>query len=119
MKRLFSPLAVVLLCVSVLSAATYVKYESITVAATAIGFTAANINNTDGTHQAATQAVCRLETAQIRWMVDGTTTVTATTGTLLEIGDSIYLTDNDVLNRFRAIRTGSTSGALKCTYSRP
>ncbi len=119
MKRLFSLLAVGLLCVTVVGAATYVAYESITVAATPIGFTAATINNTTGLHLAATQAVCRLETAQIRYMVDGTTTVTSGIGTLLEIGDTIFLTGNDVLNRFRATRTGGTSGALKCTYSRP
>jgi len=121
MKRLLSPLAIVLLCVSMASAATYVAYESITVATTAIGFTAATINNTTGVHLAATQAVCRLETAQIRYMVDGTTTVSSSTGAgmLLEIGDTIILSDNDVLNRFRAVRTGATSGVLKCTYSRP
>ena len=121
MKRLFFSLTVVLLCVSAASAATYVAYESITVATTPIGFTAATINNTTGVHLAATQAVCRLETAQIRYMDDGTTTVSSSTGAgmLLEVGDSIYLTDNDVLRRFRAVRTGATSGVLKCTYMRP
>lgn len=98
-----------------LSAASYTKFEALTVANTSVGFTAANINNTTGAHPSATQSACRLETAEIRYTVDGTTPTT-TVGVLLEIGDQLVLNGNDTLNNFRAIRTGATSGVLDCTH---
>ena len=111
-------LAGLLACVTVVTvvhAASYMKLEQITVANVSIGFTAANINNTAGNHPAATSAVCRLETAEIRYTLD-TTPPTTTVGVLLEIGDVLTLNGNETLNTFRAIRTGGTSGVLDCHY---
>ncbi len=54
-----------------------------------------------------------LETAQIRWTVDGTTPTTAV-GHLLEYGQSLTLTGQDIAS-FQAIRTGGTSGTLMIT----
>ncbi len=95
---------------------SYLAFEQITVAGTAIGFTSTKITPAGAPQQPDT-AVCRLETAQIRYTIDGTTP-TSTVGTLLETGDTIAVYGHDVLVRFRAIRTGS-SGQLNCTYSAP
>ena len=79
-----------------------------------IGFTTASI--TVGKHQS-TKVVATAETAQMRFTIDGTAP-TSTAGHLLEIGDVLTVEGpSDVLN-FKAIRTGSTSGALYCTYFR-
>lgn len=117
-RRLGALVLVIGLALGVTLQAAYTKFEAVTVAASAIGFTAAHINNTVGAHPAATDASCRLETAQIRWTIDGTTPTT-TVGILLEIGDVLTLAGNDTLNNFRAIRTGGSSGQLDCHYSGP
>lgn len=108
---------VLLLVAPVAAQYRYTAFEQITVGATAVGFTAATINEGSG-HPQATIASCRLETAQVRFTVDGTTPTT-TVGTLLEIGDWLTLTSPDLLTDFRAIRTGGTSGQLNCTYYTP
>lgn len=118
MKHRLVTVALVLACSASLGAWTYIGFEQITVAGTAIGFTAAKIDGTGGAHPQATMAVCRNETAQIRYTTDGTTP-TSTVGTQLEIGDWLGLTGYDQLSNFRAIRTGSTSGKLNCTYYTP
>jgi hypothetical protein len=115
MRRL-SVLAILLaLCLTTLQAASYTKFEALAVAGTAVGFTAANINNTTGAHPAATSSSCRLELAEIRYTID-TTTPTSTVGTLMEIGDTLILNGNDTLNNFKAIRTTAVSGQLDCTH---
>lgn len=96
--------------------ASYLAFEQVTVANSAIGFTATKITPTGG--PMATQASCRLETAEIRYTVD-LTAPTTTVGTLLEPGDTLVLSGHDVLANFKAIRTGATSGVLDCTYSTP
>lgn len=88
-----------------------VTYESITVAATAIGITAAILNPVGGQTQ---QSACslRLETAQIRFRFDGPDP-TAAEGTTLEIGEVLDISNNADARRIRFIRTGATSGTLK------
>lgn len=95
----------------------YVAFEQVTVAAASIGLTAATINSGSG-HPQAEKAVCRLEQAQIRYRLDGTAPTT-TVGTLLEIGDVLTLSGNDMLQRAQFIRTGGTSGILNCHYYNP
>jgi hypothetical protein len=104
-----------LVVVPVLVAAqqAYLAFEQITVAGTAIGFTAATVNGSDAQ---ATVAMCRLRTAEISYRFDGGTP-TSSVGTLLEVGDTLTLTGHDVLLKFLAIRTTGTSGQLDCTYS--
>lgn len=115
MRRAFFILACVLALTVPMSAQfRYVAFEQITVAATAIGFTSATISAGNG-HIQANSASCRNETAQIRFTIDGTTPTT-TVGTLLEIGDSFILSSPDLLQNFKAIRTGSTSAKLSCSY---
>lgn len=108
---------VFVLGVTVQAQATYIAFEQITVAAASIGMTLATINVGNG-HPQANSATCRLETAEIRWRMDGAAPTT-TVGTLMYVGDVIVVSGNDTMNRFRAIRTGATSGVLSCTYVAP
>ena len=97
-------------------AISYAAFEQITVAGSSIGFTGSAITPS-GSPQA-TFASCRLETAEVRYTIDGTTPTTAV-GTLLEVGDVLSVNGHDVLAQFRSIRTGGTSGVLSCTYTAP
>lgn len=103
----------VVLFVGVAQAAYTVTFEQLTVANSSVGFTAAKIS---GSPQAF-QATCRLETAEIRYTFDGTTTPTSSVGTLWEPGETLQFTGHDILVAFRAIRTGATSGVLDCHYA--
>lgn len=118
MKR---TLAALLVCLAVavvaLEAVSYIAFEQLTVAAAATAFTAAKVEpDLSGGSRQADTAQCRLETAQIRYTVDGTTP-TAGVGTLLEIGDNLVISGHDSIMRFRGFRTGAVSGVLDCTYS--
>lgn len=62
-------------------------------------------------------ALGRLETAQIRFFVDGST-ATSTNGLLAEIGDVIILETRWEIDNFSAIRTSDTSGEIWWTFSR-
>lgn len=95
--------------------------EAITVAATAIGFTASLINptctNCPGTGRASA-ASCTLETAEIRVstvLADAPTTVL---GMKISAGSSITVYGYNDIAAFRGIRTTGTSGVLNCTYYR-
>lgn len=119
MRRVFLVLA---LTVGLVSQATnaqdysYKGYEIITVAGTAIGFTSTLITNVptaQGTAQA-TVAICTLETANIRFTVNGTTPTSAV-GVLWTSGSDKTFVGNDILRAFRSIRVGS-SAALDCHY---
>ena len=74
-----------------------------------VGFTGAKITGQ-------TKAFVTVETAQIRFTLDGTAPTTAV-GHLLEIGDILKLDSTADLASFRAIRTGAVSASLQCTYS--
>jgi hypothetical protein len=116
MSRTLASIALgVVLAMPTPGAVSYVAFEQITVAGTAIGFTAARITPA-GLNQA-TVAICRVRTAQISFTYDGTVP-TSTVGTLLEVGDTLRLDGHDTLVRFLAIRTGA-SGQLDCTFTAP
>lgn len=83
-------------------------YESVTVAAAAIGLTSATYAN-------AIYVEMTLETAQIRIRLDGTNP-TASEGHIVERGDVITLEGTAQISQFRAYRTGAVSGVLKVTY---
>jgi hypothetical protein len=91
--------------------ARQVIFESVTVANTAIGLTAATYTPRSGSSQVV-RCTMRLETAQVRFRYDGTNP-TSSEGTLLEVGEVLTLSGFDFLEDFRAIRTGATSGVLK------
>ena len=58
--------------------------------------------------------VGRLATAQIRMRGDGTAPTTSE-GVLINVGDIIYLSENEI-NNMQFIRTGSVSGVIKGHY---
>ena len=89
-------------------------FEQITVANTAIGFTTAKITPASGNPM--NRATCYLETAEIRYTVNGTTP-TSTVGMIWAVNTEKTLVGHDVLVAFRGIRDSGTSGQLDCTYS--
>ena len=86
-------------------------YESITVADAAVSLTSATYDQVGYSMQ----AFITLETAQIRWRIDGINP-TSSEGHLLEVGQNLTLQDSQAVKNFRAIRTGSSSGVMKVTY---
>ena len=89
--------------------------ESITVADTAIGFTVAKIDLSTSLYGRSVQRVLvTVEVAPIRFKIDGTAP-TSTVGHLLDVGD-VFICDGADVRKFLAIRTGSTSGVMQCTY---
>ena len=83
-------------------------YESVTVADTAIGCTAAKAARAE-------LAFITAETAQMRFRYDGTAP-TATEGHVLEPGETLTLKGTLNVQNFLAIRTSATSGVLRITY---
>ncbi len=59
----------------------------------------------------------RLETAQIRFTLDGSTAPTTAIGRLLEVGEMLTLESIEEIEAFAAIRTGAVSGVLDVEYS--
>lgn len=86
----------------------YDTFESITVSGAAGGLTS-------GTIAGMKSALITVETAQVRFTLDGTT-VTATAGHLLEVGDVLELDSFNSMELVSFIRTGGTSGTLRCSY---
>jgi len=84
-------------------------YEAITIGATAVGFSSAKIT-------LAKSAFLTLETAQIRFRIDGQADPTSTDGHIMDPGDSLILRSPNDIRNFRAIRTGATDGVLRVTY---
>ena len=82
--------------------------EIVTVAATAVGFTAGLISGKS-------YAFVTAESGQMRYWVDGSTP-TASEGHLLEVGANVELRGVNTVANFRAIRTGGSSGSLMCSY---
>lgn len=84
--------------------------ESITVSYTAKTLTAADYAQFQ-------HALIRTETNSIRFTLDGITTPTsAGVGIKLEIGESLYLPNQDLITKFKAIRSSATDATLKCAY---
>lgn len=85
-------------------------YEQKTVDATVGG-----VALTSATYGTARYAEIDVEVASIRFTVDGTPP-TATLGHLVNPNDIIRLTSAEDIAAFRAIRTGSTSAVINCSY---
>jgi hypothetical protein len=83
-------------------------FESVTVAATAIGGTAAKTARAE-------RAFISAETAEMRFRYDGSDP-TSSVGHKLEIGETLVLAGTVNIEQFRAIRTGAVSGVLRITY---
>jgi len=85
-------------------------FEQLTVAGSAVGITSTVLATPAG-GQPLALCVARLETAQIRFRVDGTDP-SATVGTVLDPGDVLTIPRIEDASVVRFIRTGSTSGVL-------
>ncbi len=83
-------------------------YESLDVTDTAVALTAGTYT-TD-----VKKAFITLETAQIRWRIDGTDPIISE-GHILETTQTLTLNGYSQIARFRAIRTGS-SGKIRVSY---
>jgi len=104
-------LAFLVLFVSSTAYAQVRAYESITIATTAIGISAAVLLPAPFTAPI-TACSGRLETGQVRFRFDGVDP-TSSEGVLLEIGESVNIASNLDATRIRFIRTGAVSGTLK------
>lgn len=77
--------------------------------------TAGGIALTGGTYGTARYALITVETAEIRFTVDGTPPTTST-GHIASAPDVIELESNEEIAAFRAIRTGTTSASIYASY---
>lgn len=92
-------------------------HEAITIASPTggIGFTAALITAAGaGVNKDAKEVFCSLETANMRFTLDGTT-VSSTVGHTLASGETLTLKNRSDIVNFRAIKF-STDASLRCTY---
>lgn len=89
--------------------------EAITVAATAIGPTAAT--HASATTRKATRAYVTVETASIRVRYDGTAP-TAAIGHLKQAGEEFVVEGSANIAALLMIRTGATSASVHITYER-
>lgn len=89
-------------------AISYFAYEDLTVAGTALGFTAATYLNAD-------KAFVLCETAAVRFRLDNGTP-TATVGDTLEVGERLTLDSAAQIAGFKAIRRDGTSATLRCHF---
>lgn len=101
-----------LLLVDTVAAAPYRTYGQLTVAATAVPLTSTVINP-NGWPQMR-HCLLRLETAEIRWRIDGIAP-TSSVGAPLEPLETLLLDAPEEIQAFRAIGTGGTSGTLNIT----
>ncbi len=89
--------------------------EALTFDGTSKGFNASIIAGT-AERGHARRAMFRLENGQIRYTLDGTTTPSVSVGTPVNDGDVVTIDGADNVANFRAIRTGSQSGAAHVRY---
>lgn len=92
-----------------------VDYEAKSITDTAQTLTTTKYYTAASNAILADYALCFLEGAQIRVRYDGTNPTSAV-GTPIEVGQSFSLEGFDQLSKFRAIRTGGTSGTLHVNY---
>lgn len=92
-----------------------VAFESLTVDATSGGVKCTELTIQNSGNQVQ-KAFMTLESYQIRFTIDGTAP-TAAVGHLLEVGQTLTLSNYDQIRKFRAFRTvEANSGILKITY---
>ena len=87
------------------------NFEQLTIDATVGG-----IALTPAKYTTNTKSFITIETASIRYRIDGTAP-TAAIGHLLNAGDILILDSASDIANFKSIRTGSVSAVINCTYS--
>ena len=83
-------------------------FQKLTVSSSSVGFTLPTTLQTRA-------VIFTVEDAQCRMKVDGNAPTT-TDGILLYVGDVVELTNVDMINNFRAIRTTSTDATFQIHY---
>jgi hypothetical protein len=91
-------------------ALTFFAFETVSVGGSAIGFTVA-------TYATANQARVFVESAAIRFRLDGTDP-TASVGEPVEMGTVITLDSPDQIQKFKAISQFGGTASLSCHYGR-
>lgn len=91
-------------------------FETITVSTAAIGFTSTKIVNST-TGLSASYAFFTLETADIRYRVDGVDP-TAAIGHAAAASSANYVCGMAAVKAFRAIRSGGSDSTMRVTYFR-
>ena len=84
-------------------------YEAVTISTASKELTAA-------TYGRSRSALCRIETAPIRYTINGTTTPTALIGIILYPLEWIILQNTDEIRNFRGFATTAVDASLKCFY---
>ena len=94
---------------------TVFAYEAIAVSNSAKSFTTATY--APATYGPASRAFVTVETDQIRWTCDGSTTPTSTVGHLANEGDVIEIEGIQNIGNFKCIRV-TTDASINVSYSR-
>ena len=91
--------------------------ESLSVGATAVGFTDTTINDSVelGTGDAPEQAIVLIEVAPIRYWMDGSDP-TASVGLIGDVGDILTISGKNDIEMFRAIRTSGVNATLTTQF---
>lgn len=87
---------------------SYVSFETLTVSTTSVGLTEATFGDQ-------TFALITVETAAVRFRLDGTAP-TATVGHVLEVGDILELSSEVQMKNVRFIRRDGIDSSLSCSY---
>ena len=104
MKKLILTACLLSCLVMVSSAQTRVVFEALTIAGTSVGITSTTYSPSGQPQM--NHCIGRLATAQVRYRYDGTAP-TASTGTLVEIGDQVVMDAHWKAAAIRFIRTGA------------
>ena len=114
MKRIIRAVLVLALGATLTAQGAAVSHETLTIAGTAVGFSASTITPGSST-SSVTFCYGKVETAQARYLHDGTTP-TASLGILADIGDVIQLHGAADIRNFRIIRvSGSAAATFECS----
>jgi len=104
---------------SLLAGVEAAKYESITIDGTTKTLTAINYKPTTGPYNGmeASSVLITVETKPIRFTVDGTTPVAATTGHLLQVGDTLHIEGFTDIKRAKFTEEAAgENGTIRVTY---
>ena len=91
---------------------TIVGFETLTIADSVKTLTSSVYSPAENT---ASRAMVTAEGGDFRYKVDGNNP-TASEGHLVEAGDILEFDDITLIENFKAIRTGTTSGKISITY---
>lgn len=96
--------------------------SAIAVTNSAVGLTALNLTPASGDYRAelvifTVECAGGVTACPLRYTVDGTTPTT-TKGNLIDYGYTLSIYNYDNTSKFKAIRTGATSGSIQATYYR-